>query len=279
MKGRNPGKGRHLQPQERKEARDAGSQSRGGWIAVAGRHPVMEALHAQREIREILIAEGARGQAVEEIERTAEERGIGVRRLPRSEIDRRSPLPTHQGVLAYVRPIAYAELEIVLERARSRGPGLLLVLDGVEDPQNLGALIRTGDAAGVHGVIIGKHRSPGLTEAAIKASAGAAYYVPVVQVTNIAQTLEILKREGFWTVGASPRGELSLWDVDFTAPTAIVIGGEGKGLSRLVAERCDMRAHLPMAGAVSSLNASVAGALFLYEAVRQRRAGLGSSHS
>lgn len=251
----------------------------GEWLLVGGRHPVLEALAAGAEIREVLVAEGARGSVIEEIERAAAQRGIEVRRLPRPEIDKMAPLDVHQGVLAYVRPVPYAPLDALLERARAAGPGLLLVLDGIEDPHNLGALIRTCDAAGAHGVIIGKHRAAGLTEAAIKASAGAAYYVPVARVANIAQTLELLKEEGYWTIGASPRGDRLLWDVDFTTPTAIVIGGEGKGLSRLVEERCDLRVRLPMAGAVSSLNASVAGALFLYEAVRQRQLRMLSTYS
>lgn len=255
------------------QAKGRGDQ---GWIAIAGRHPVMEALLASAGVREVLLAEGVHGIAVAEIERAAAERGVAVRRVPRTEIEMKAPLDAHQGVLAFVRPIGYVDLDTLLARAKQTGPGLLLVLDGIEDPQNLGALIRTCDAAGAHGVIIGKHRAAGLTEAAVKASAGAAYHVPVAQVTNIANTVERLKDAGYWTVAASPEGDRSLWQVDFTSPTAIVIGSEGRGVSRLVEERCDFRARLPMAGAVSSLNASVAGALFLYEAVRQRRAGFDS---
>lgn len=262
-----------MKPKEKGNGRRAGQR----WVAVAGRRPVLEALAAGRPIREIWLAEGAHGRAAGEIEQAAEARGVRVVRVPRREIDARAPLAVHQGVVAYVQAIEYAPLEVLLERAKGAGPGLLLVLDGIEDPQNLGALIRTGDAAGVHGVVIGKHRAAGLTEAAVKASAGAAYHVPVAQVTNIARTLDLLKEEGFWTVAASPEGDRTLWDVDFTVPTAVVVGSEGKGLSRLVEERCDVRARLPMAGAVSSLNASVAGALFLFEAVRQRRRGAGST--
>jgi len=244
---------------------------------IAGRNPVREALLAGRPVERLLVAEGAGGASLAEIVRLAAERGIAVQYADRRRLDRLAEGQVHQGVVAYVQAIEYAPLEVLLERAKGAGPGLLLVLDGIEDPQNLGALIRTGDAAGVHGVVIGKHRAAGLTEAAVKASAGAAYHVPVAQVTNIARTLDLLKEEGFWTVAASPEGDRTLWDVDFTVPTAVVVGSEGKGLSRLVEERCDVRARLPMAGAVSSLNASVAGALFLFEAVRQRRSGAGST--
>lgn len=246
-----------------------GNRKGSEWTIVAGRHPVMEALSAGRAIKEILFAEGGRGLA--EIEAAAERSGVTVRRMPRQKLDELSPIDTHQGVLAYVRPIPYRSLDEVLERATTEGPGLLLVCDGVVDPHNLGALIRSAEAAGAHGVIIGKHRAVGLTETVIKASAGAAYHLPVVQVTNITKTLKLLQEAGFWIVGASALGESSLWDVDLTLPVAIVVGSEGKGISRLVEETCDILAFLPMAGAVSSLNASVAGALFLYESVRQRR--------
>lgn len=237
---------------------------------IGGRRPVLEALLAGRKFREIFVAQGARPSGIEEIEREAESRGIPVRRVPRPAIDEIAPVAVHQGVLAYVEPIAYAALEDVLQRAAQDPPGLLLVLDGIEDPQNLGALIRSADAAGAHGVIVGKHRAARLTETAVKASAGAAFHLPVVQVTNITRTLRQLKEHGYWVVGASLRAKATLWDVDLRGPVAIVIGSEGRGISRLVEETCDLLALLPMKGAVSSLNASVAGALFLYEALRQR---------
>ena len=249
---------------------DRSAQSEREWIVVAGRHPVMEALLAGRAIKEIVMAQGGRG-GVDEIQSAADRLGIPVRRLPRQRIDEIAPIGAHQGVLAYVRPIAYRPLDAVLEQAAAQGPGLLLVCDGVVDPHNLGALIRSAEAAGAHGVIIGKHRAVGLTETVVKASAGAAYHLPVVQVTNVTHTLNHLKKVGFWIVGASLRGEKSVWDVDLTVPVAVVIGSEGKGISRLVEETCDILASLPMSGAVSSLNASVAGAIFLYESLRQRR--------
>lgn len=252
-----------------KRGRRAEKGASGDWIVIGGRHPVLEALAAGRAVREILLAEGVRESA--EIEAAAQSRGIAVRRLPRRDIDELAPIATHQGVLAYVRPIAYGSLEKVLARADADGPGLLLVCDGVVDPQNLGALIRSAEAAGAHGVIVGKHRAVGLTETVIKASAGAAYHLPVVQVTNITRTLKLLQKAGFWIVGASAKGQTSIWEVDLSVPVAIVVGSEGKGISRLVEETCDLLASLPMAGAVSSLNASVAGGIFLYEAVRQRR--------
>lgn len=237
---------------------------------IGGRRPVLEALLAGRRVREIVVAQGARPSGVEEIEREAESRGVRVRHVPRQKIDELAPVAVHQGVLAYVEPVAYAALDDVLRRAKHDPPGLLLVLDGIEDPQNLGALIRSADAAGAHGVIIGKHRAARLTETAVKASAGAVFHLPVVQVTNITRTLRQLKEHGFWVVGASLRAAATLWEVDLRGPIAIVVGSEGRGISRLVEETCDILALLPMKGAVSSLNASVAGALFLYEALRQR---------
>src|SRR5690606_35638047 len=235
------------------------------WLVIGGRHPVLEALSTGRKIREIIVAQGVRAASIDEIEQEAHRRRIPLRRLPRPKIDEIAPVTVHQGVLAYVEPIAYAALDDVLARAAQAPPGLLLVLDGIKDPHNLGALIRSADAAGAHGVIVGKNRAVGLTEAAIKASAGAAFHLPVVRVTNVTRTLDHLKKEGFWIVGASMRGEKTLWDMDMIGPVAIVIGSEGRGMSRLVEETCDFLVSLPMMGAVSSLNASVAGALFLYE--------------
>lgn len=240
------------------------------WVIIEGRHPITEALKAGRKIREILVDEGVREQGLKPLEQLARERGIPVKRKSRDEFRRLAKTAAPQGVIAFARPLEYASLDQVLKSAQD-DPGLILVCDGIVDPHNLGALIRTADAAGCHGVIIPKHRAVGLTETVAKASAGAVEYVPVVRVTNLTRALEELKRAGYWTVGASMHGGQPLWEADFRIPVAIVIGGEGTGLSRLVESHCDFLVNIPMLGQVNSLNASVAGALFMYEAMRQRR--------
>ncbi len=239
------------------------------WVVIEGRHPVAEAIRAGREIREVLIDEGTREHALGTLTELAEERGIPVRRVSRDEFRRHVQSPTPQGVVAFARPLSYASLE-ALVRQDSQQPGFLLICDGVVDPHNLGALIRTADASGCDGVVIGKHRAVGITQTVLKASAGAAEYVPVAQVTNISRALKELKELGYWIAGATMDGELPLWDADFRGPTALVVGGEGAGLSRLVAETCDFLITIPMKGQVASLNASVAGAILMYEVVRQR---------
>lgn len=242
----------------------------GRWMTISGRHPVLEVLTMGRKVREIVIAEGTKGANVDEIISKAKRARIKVSRVPRKDIDRNTESNTHQGVVAYIRPVEYADLDRVL-KLPEKGQGLFVVAAGIEDPHNLGALIRSANAAGAHGVIVGKHRAVGLNETVVKASAGAALYTPVVQVTNIAHTLDVLKQEGYWVVGTSSDADQTVWDMDLKGDIVIVVGSEGKGISRLILERCDFRASIPMFGAVSSLNASVAGALFLYEAQRQRQ--------
>lgn len=239
------------------------------WSLIAGRHPVLEAMAAGRRMREIIVAEGVTGANVTGILEAAAARGIPVKREPRAVVDRLARTPVHQGVVAYVRAISYASLDEVLKKAPP-GEGLLVVAAGIEDPHNLGALIRSADAAGAHGVIVGKHRAVGLNESAIKASAGAALHLPVVQVINIVDALDRLKEAGYWVYGAVGGGDRTLWEADLRGNVVIVIGSEGRGISRLILERCDFKISIPMLGSVSSLNASVAGALILYEAQRQR---------
>ena len=241
------------------------------WLVIEGRNPVLEALASGRRVKEVLIAEGSRGRAAFEVEEAAARRGVPVRRVPRRELERLAETTAPQGVIALAAPIGYTPLEKILEAARP-GPGLLLVCDGIVDPRNLGALIRSADAAGAHGVIVPKHRAAGLTATVMKASAGAAAHVPVAQVVNVSRTLLFLKEQGYWVAGAAAEGSVPLWKADLRGSIALVVGSEGKGLSRLVAETCDFLVSIPMYGAVSSLNASVAGAILLYEAVRQRRA-------
>ena len=236
---------------------------------------MLEALRAGRPINKVLLAQGVgRPAAVVEILRLAKEAGVVVERVDRRAVDRLSPGGRSQGVVALTAVKDYVDLERLLEVARERDePPLLVVLDHIEDPHNLGAIIRTADAAGVHGVIIPQRRAAALTEAVSRGSAGAVEYVPVARLGNLSNALARLATENVWTVGIDPSGERDYTEVDYREPTAIVIGAEGKGLSRLVKERCDLLASIPMRGRVASLNASVAAALVMYEAARQRAQG------
>jgi 23S rRNA (guanosine2251-2'-O)-methyltransferase len=234
---------------------------------IAGRNPVREALLGGRPVDKIWVAEGV--SLGREIGVLAGERRIPVQVVARRRLDAIVPGVVHQGVAARVAAVPYASLDDLLAGLAS--PGLLFVLDGLSDPHNLGAVLRTADAAGVQGVVIPRHRSVGLTPAVAKVSAGAANFVPVVRVAGIPAILPVLQREGFMVVGAEGGASVSYWQADLTGPVALVVGGEDKGLGRLVRERCDLLVSIPMAGRIPSLNASVAAALMAFEAVRQRR--------
>jgi 23S rRNA (guanosine2251-2'-O)-methyltransferase len=240
--------------------------------AIVGRNPVLEALKAGRSVIRILIDERVRSDArVDEITRRATAAGIPVERVPAGEIDAAASGEVHQGVIAQAPPRPRLDLDgLVALSGEKREPPLYVILDGIEDPQNLGAILRTGEATAVHGVVTRSRRAVGLTPAAVKASAGAAEYLPVVEVPNIAQAIEALRRKGVWTVGIDMSGDRDYVHVDYRPPTAIVIGAEGKGISDLVRKRCDFLARIPMRGRISSLNASVAAGVVLYEVVRQR---------
>ncbi|MFB3091759.1 MAG: 23S rRNA (guanosine(2251)-2'-O)-methyltransferase RlmB [Dehalococcoidia bacterium] len=239
---------------------------------VEGRNPVLEALRAGRPINKILIAQGVVQPAVVvEILRLAKEAGALVERVDRRAIDRLSTTGRSQGVVALVAVKTYANLDQLLEIGRIRGePPLLILLDGIQDPHNLGAIIRTADGAGVHGVVIPGGRAAGLTASVARSSAGAVEHVPVARVGNLSNAMARLAKDNIWTVGIDPSGSSDYTEVDYRQATAIVVGAEGKGLSRLVKERCDILASVPMRGKVASLNASVAAALVMYEAMRQR---------
>jgi 23S rRNA (guanosine2251-2'-O)-methyltransferase len=239
---------------------------------IIGINPVLEALRSGRPIRRILIAENRRrDREVQEILRMAREQGAEVRFAGRDLVARETDGVRHQGIVALAAAKQYAVLDDILRIPEKKGQTpLFLVLDGVEDPRNLGAILRTADAAGVHGVVIPDRRAAGLTETVGKAAAGALEHVPVVKVTNVANTLEDLKRAGVWVAGAEADGELSYWDADLVRPTALVLGGEDRGVRRLVRERCDYLVSLPLYGSISSLNVSVAAGILLYEALRQR---------
>jgi 23S rRNA (guanosine2251-2'-O)-methyltransferase len=239
---------------------------------INGRNPVIEALRTGRPINKVLLARNiGLHSAVAEILTLAKSRGIPVEYVERRFIDRLTATSSHQGVIAYASVKEYVDLEDLLTISREKNElPLYCILDGIEDPQNLGAIIRTAAASGIQGVIIRSRRAVGLTAAVAKASAGAVEYVPVVRVSNISQAMVALKRSGIWVVGIDQAGEIPYSQVDFKLPTAMVIGSEGRGLSDLVRERCDSLASIPMLVGIASLNASVAAALVMYEAFRQR---------
>jgi 23S rRNA (guanosine2251-2'-O)-methyltransferase len=240
---------------------------------VVGRQPVLEALRSGRPINRILLAHDVgRHSVVAEILQLARQKHIPVEYVPGRNLDDAARGSLNQGVLAFAAAKDYIDLAGLLDRSRQRGEEpLYCILDGIEDPQNLGAILRTADAAGVHGVVVRSRRAVGLTAGVSRASAGAIEYVPVARVANIAQTIEQLKQQNIWVVGVDRGGPLEFTQVDYTCAVALVIGGEGAGLSDLVKRRCDMIASIPMKGEISSLNASVAAALVMYEAFRQRR--------
>jgi 23S rRNA (guanosine2251-2'-O)-methyltransferase len=227
---------------------------------IAGVHPVREALRAGRTFDRVLIARGAGGPRLQEIIDLARERKVTLRFEPREALDRASNGATHQGVVAFGAAHRYAELDQVLPNAR-----LLIVLDGVEDPHNLGAIIRTAHASGANAVIVPDRRAAGLTETVAKAAAGALEHLPVVRIGNVNQTLEELKKRNFWIYGLDERGGQLYTEIDYVQPTVFVMGGEGHGLHELVKKHCDVLVRIPMAGAIASLNVSVAAGVVLFE--------------
>ncbi len=240
---------------------------------LVGRNAVTEALKAGRGINKILLAEGDKEAFASEIMNLAKERKIICQFVERSKIEAIAAGHRHQGVLAYVAPVEYAELEDILKAAEEKGEApFLLLLDELEDPHNLGALLRTADATGVHGVLIPKHRSVPLNATVAKTSAGAIEYVPVARIGNIAQTLKALKEKGFWVAGADMDGAQTYYEADLTGSLVLVVGSEGRGMSRLTKEACDFIVSMPMVGKINSLNASVAGSILMYESMRQRLA-------
>jgi 23S rRNA (guanosine2251-2'-O)-methyltransferase len=243
--------------------------------ALTGIHAVREALASDSAFDKIMIAKGRQDTRVEEIVQLARKRNVPVRFEDRSQLDRVANTKDHQGVVAIVAARSAATLEDILARAnQSKGQiGLIVLLDGVEDPQNLGAIVRTALAAGAHGVVIPERRAAGLTEAVSRASAGALAHLPVARVTNLARTMEELKEAGYWLVGLDEEGAKAYTEVDYTSPTGIVMGSEGQGLHDLTKKRCDFVVSLPTTGPVKSLNVSVATGVVLFEAVRQRHHG------
>jgi len=241
---------------------------------LTGIHAVKEALEARRPIDRIAIAKGRQDTRVEEIVQLARKQGVPVRFEDRGQLDRLANSRDHQGVVALAAARAAATLEDILANANGgHGPGgVVVLLDGVEDPHNLGAIVRTTLAAGAHGVVIPERRAAGLTDTVARASAGALAHLPVAKVTNLARTMEELKEAGYWLVGLDEQGEKNYTEVDYTSPVGIVLGSEGQGLHELTRKRCDFVVSLPTTGPVKSLNVSVSAGVVLFEALRQRKA-------
>jgi len=242
---------------------------------IAGKHSVLEALRSGRPIGKIWVSENAQKPLIQPILFEARQQGVVVAYANKKKLDQMVPQIQHQGVVAQIAPYDYADLEDLLRKVRDeereQAP-FFVILDEIEDPHNFGSILRTADCAGVDGVIIPKRRSAGLNATVAKVSAGAAEYVPVARVANLAQTIERLKEQGIWVAGADASADQEVYEADLRLPLALVIGNENKGIGRLIKERCDFLLKLPMSGHISSLNASVAAAIIIYEAVRQRRA-------
>lgn len=239
---------------------------------VEGRNPVYEALKSDMSIDKILISETAQKGALGKIISLAREKGITVSYVNPKKISEVSSTDVNQGVIAFCAEASYVSLTDILNKAKEKGEDpFLIIADEICDPHNLGAIIRTANAVGAHGVIIPKNRSVGLNATVNKTSAGALNYTPVCKVTNIAKTIDELKKSGVWVTGADMSGESELFCADMSGAIAIVVGAEGKGISRLVKEKCDFLVRIPMCGEINSLNASVAASLMMYEALRKRR--------
>jgi 23S rRNA (guanosine2251-2'-O)-methyltransferase len=257
-------------------AREAARPGQGRML-IEGRRPVTEALRAGRPMDRILLASGVGRAALGDLLDLAQRRGVEVQTVPRSVIDAEARSGAHQGVLAVVAPIEPIDLaELLATPLAGREPPFFLALDGVEDPHNLGALARSAEAAGCHGLIVPRHRSAPLSAVAIKSSAGALEHLPVAEVPNLARAVEQLRDSGIWCIGLDGTAAASLFALELAdEPVCIVVGSEGTGLHRLVRDSCDALVHIPMAGQIESLNASVAGALALFE-IRRRRSGTSS---
>ena len=239
-------------------------------FTIEGRNAVLEAYRAGKTIDKLFVLDGCQDGPVRTIVREARKHDTILQFVAKERLDQMSQTGKHQGVIAYAAAYEYASVEDILAAAREKNePPFIFILDGIEDPHNLGAIIRTANLAGAHGVIIPKRRAVGLTGTVARTSAGALNYTPVAKVTNLAATIEELKKEGLWFVCAAMDGEV-MYRMNLTGPIGLVIGNEGEGVSRLVREKCDMTASIPMKGDIDSLNASVAAGILAYEVVRQR---------
>ncbi|MDO9534348.1 MAG: 23S rRNA (guanosine(2251)-2'-O)-methyltransferase RlmB [Bacillota bacterium] len=238
---------------------------------IWGRQPVLEALRAGLPLVRVEMHEAAFGGIIKEIIQKAGERGVFIDKKKLLKLEDDIPGQNHQGVIAYMEPYEYLIVQDLLEKAmKGKKVPFFVMLDHIQDPQNFGSLIRTACAAGVDGIIIPRDRACGVTSAVFKSSAGSLAYVPVAQAVNLTREVEYLKKEGFWLVGADMSGEKPFFEADFTIPLVLILGSEGKGLSRLLREKCDLLLRIPIVGEVSSLNVAVAGGIILYEVFRQR---------
>lgn len=238
---------------------------------IVGRNAVREALRSGRTIQRLFITNDKVQGSLQEIIGLAKDKGIELRRVDDKQLSKYADGVVHQGVVALAAPVKFADLGEVLQNWSSDKAPLLILLDGIEDPHNMGAIIRTAECCGATAVLIPKRHTAPINATVAKTSAGALESIPLVQVGNVAQTIEELKKQGFWVLGAHMEGQQTLYQVDLTSPLVLVIGNEGKGLSRLTKERCDFLVTIPMYGRINSLNASVAAAILMYEAVRQRQ--------
>lgn len=239
-------------------------------MIIEGRNAVIEAFRSGKTVDKLFVLDGCQDGPVLTIKREAKKQNSLIKYVTKERLDQLSETGKHQGVIAYTSAYQYAEVEDILKKAKEKGePPFLFLLDNIEDPHNLGAIIRTANLAGAHGVIIPKNRAVGLTAAVARASAGALNYTPVAKVTNLGQTIEELKKEGVWFVCADMDGT-TMYQLDLKGPIGLVIGSEGDGVGRLVKEKCDFVAAIPMKGDIDSLNASVAAGILAYEIVRQR---------
>ena len=238
---------------------------------IVGRNAVREALRSGRTIQRLFITNDKVQGSLQEIIGLAKDKGIELRRVDDKQLSKYADGVVHQGVVALAAPVKFADLGEVLQNWSSDKAPLLILLDGIEDPHNMGAIIRTAECCGATAVLIPKRHTAPINATVAKTSAGALESIPLVQVGNVAQTIEELKKQGFWVLGAHMEGQQTLYQADLTSPLVLVIGNEGKGLSRLTKERCDFLVTIPMYGRINSLNASVAAAILMYEAVRQRQ--------
>ena len=261
-------KDKHYKREDKREAAPVAEENE---CQLEGRNAFSEALKSGRTIDKVFVAAGDTDHALQHLASQARQAGAVIVPVDRRKLDAMSTTRSHQGVIALAAAREYYSIDDILQEAAARGQAPLIVIcDELYDPHNLGAILRTAECAGAHGVIIPKRRSVGLTATVAKASAGAVEYMKVAKVSNINNTIAELKQKGVWIFGTAAEGSVPMYQADLTGPTAIVVGSEGDGMSRLVRENCDMTVHIPMQGHITSLNASVAASLLLYEAVRQR---------
>ncbi len=244
-------------------------------LIIFGRQPILEALASGSPLRKIYLAQGSGGAPMAQVLQQAEAKKIPLQSLPRVELDRLAKTDKHQGIAAAMAGVDYVDCETILSEAQTKHPErkiAMLLLDGVEDPRNLGAILRVAEGAGFDGVVITKRRCAEVTAVTIKTSAGAAFHLPIAQVSNLANTISFLKEQRLWIVGLEEEAQETIYSLDAKLPLALVLGGEGQGLHRLVRERCDFLYKIPMAGKIASLNVATAAAVVCYEVVRQRMA-------